>query len=399
MMECGESFFFFKGRVALYALLKAAGIGPLDRVLMPGYTCVVVPLAVAFVGAIPEYADVSSVTYNSQIEHYEAAWDRLVSTGHADSVKAVLIQHTYGSPNTDTVAIVGWARERGLWVIEDCAHCLHVTFDGREVGQFGDASFFSFQWSKPATSGLGGMALVNTPRLIPAVRAAEAEASAPGLRENVLLTLQLMGRGVVLRPRTYWFALDTFRRLSNLGLFVGSSSLPELAGHMPADYAKKMGVVQKTALRLALRRSIKHQQYRAELADEYDCLLTERGFPVFARVPSAIPLRYPVVVTDRDALLDAARSAHIELGDWFNCPLHPKGSDVAILNWDDRVCPEAVRLASVTVNLPVHKQISYQVARTTVDFLAEWRDAGEALGQHEGLAGRRRYVGSLHLLD
>lgn len=52
-----------------------------------------------------------------------------------------------------------------------------------------------------------------------------------------------------------------------------------------------------------------YQRYRAELADKYDYLLTERGFSTFARVPSAIPLRYPVVVTARDALLDAARSA------------------------------------------------------------------------------------------
>ena len=377
MMEREDTFYFYKGRVALFALLRAAGVGPQDRVLMPGYTCVVVPLAVAFLEAIPEYADVSPQTYNSQMEHYEAAWARLMARGYAGSVKAVLIQHTYGSPNTDTIAVVDWAREKGLWVIEDCAHCLHVTLNGREVGRFGDASFFSYQWSKPATSGLGGMALVNTSQLLPAVRLAENEAPTPGLRENLLLALQLIGRSLMVRPRTYWFALDTFRRLSDLGLFVGSSSSSELAGHMPADYLKKMGVVQRRALHLALRGSVKHQQYRVELADRYDHLLASRGIPTFSRVSSAIPLRYPVVVPDRDALLDAARGAHVELGDWFNCPLHPQGADLAGLNWDDRVCPEAVRLASTTVNLPVHKRISGQVAEETVNFVAEWSNARE----------------------
>ena len=36
--------FFFKGRVALYALLKAIGINTGDEVILPGFTCVVVGL-------------------------------------------------------------------------------------------------------------------------------------------------------------------------------------------------------------------------------------------------------------------------------------------------------------------------------------------------------------------
>jgi len=45
---------FWKGRVALYAILKAMGIGEGDEVLVEGFTCVVVPNAVIFTGAKPE---------------------------------------------------------------------------------------------------------------------------------------------------------------------------------------------------------------------------------------------------------------------------------------------------------------------------------------------------------
>ena len=44
LLDCGEEniFFYWKGRVALYALLKAMGVGPGDEVIVQGYTCVVV---------------------------------------------------------------------------------------------------------------------------------------------------------------------------------------------------------------------------------------------------------------------------------------------------------------------------------------------------------------------
>jgi perosamine synthetase len=49
-----ESYFqFFKGRVALYAVLKAIGIKPGDEVILPGFTCIVVPNAIIYLGAKP----------------------------------------------------------------------------------------------------------------------------------------------------------------------------------------------------------------------------------------------------------------------------------------------------------------------------------------------------------
>ena len=45
-------------------------------------------------------------------------------------------------------------------MIEDCAHALGATFDGRPVGTFGDAGFFSFQTLKPLNCYGGGLALV-----------------------------------------------------------------------------------------------------------------------------------------------------------------------------------------------------------------------------------------------
>lgn len=59
-----RAFAFWKGRVALYAILKALGIGPGDEVILPAFTCVVVPNAIRFTGAKPVYADIAPGGYN-----------------------------------------------------------------------------------------------------------------------------------------------------------------------------------------------------------------------------------------------------------------------------------------------------------------------------------------------
>ena len=104
---------YYKGRVALYAFLDAMGIGKGDQVLMPAYTCVVVPNAVLYKGAQPVYVDIELDSFSVN--------PKLVEAALTPSVKAVLCQNTYGlSAHVDEV--VALCKERGIWSIEDCTH-------------------------------------------------------------------------------------------------------------------------------------------------------------------------------------------------------------------------------------------------------------------------------------
>ena len=145
---------FSKGRVALYALLRAAGIGPGDEVVLPGFTCVVVPAAVGYTGASPVYHDIDSRTFNGD--------PALAAAAIGPRTRALIVQHTFGLP-ADLGGLPQLCRERGVVLIEDCAHAIGATRDQRAVGTLGDAAFCSLQWSKPATIGLGGIARFNAP--------------------------------------------------------------------------------------------------------------------------------------------------------------------------------------------------------------------------------------------
>jgi perosamine synthetase len=57
-----DIYFHYKGRVSLYAILKAMGVGKGDEVIIPAFTCVVVPNPIIYLGAKPVYVDIDKIT-------------------------------------------------------------------------------------------------------------------------------------------------------------------------------------------------------------------------------------------------------------------------------------------------------------------------------------------------
>ena len=129
---------FFKGRLALYCLLSSIDLVPGDEVILPAYTCVVVPNAVLYIGAQPVYVDIELDSFSVN--------PKLVEAALSPSVKAVLCQNTYGlSAHVDE--IVALCKERGIWSIEDCTHGFGGTYKGKPNGSYCDAAFYSSQWN------------------------------------------------------------------------------------------------------------------------------------------------------------------------------------------------------------------------------------------------------------
>jgi len=62
-----RAFAFWKGRVALYALLRALDVGQDDEVILPGYTCVMNVNPITYAGARPVYVDIEPDTFNMNV--------------------------------------------------------------------------------------------------------------------------------------------------------------------------------------------------------------------------------------------------------------------------------------------------------------------------------------------
>ncbi len=359
---------FFKGRVALYAILEAAGIGPGSQVLLPGYTCVVVPSAILYRGAEPVYIDIDAATCNLDVAQLESSrgvrWN-------PDRARALVVQHTYGLP-ADMDALLAFARRHGLLVIEDACHALGATWDGRRVGSLGDAAFFSTQWSKPVTTGLGGWAEAADPELRSTLSHVAATYPSPGLLAEGRLFAQYLAYRALYRPRLFWLLQGTYRLLGRVGLVIGSSTSAELDCRQPADYRQRMGGLQQRTLARLLDRTTENIATRRRNAAEIERQLHRKGLPT-ATVPAPaepVWLRYPLRVGNKAALLDRAREARIELGDWFLSPVHPNLAGWEQAGYRPGLCPEAERASREVVNLPTHGGLDDDEIDRIVAFLA-----------------------------
>jgi perosamine synthetase len=83
---------------------------------------------------------------------------------------AVIPVHYCGHP-VPMEKLVPWARQKGLKVIEDCAHTAGGEYLGKKLGTWGDIGCFSFEEKKCLTTGDGGMICSDDPELLKDVKA------------------------------------------------------------------------------------------------------------------------------------------------------------------------------------------------------------------------------------
>ncbi len=146
-----------------FITLKALDIGPGDKVLTTPLTYVATANTILHVGAEPVFADVDPVTGNLDPE---AARKALAEN---KDVKAVIVVHLYGQM-ADMKALSELAKEFGVFLIEDCAHCVEGERDGIRPGQLSDAAAFSFYATKNMTCAEGGAIVTNNQSLLERIR-------------------------------------------------------------------------------------------------------------------------------------------------------------------------------------------------------------------------------------
>lgn len=134
------------GGYALATALRACGVGPGDRVLTNAFTLAPVPGAIASVGAQPVFV---GVTEGLVIDLDDLA----AKAGQAD---VLMLSHMRGHI-CDMDRLVALCAAHGLTLIEDCAHTMGASWNGRPTGRWGRMGCFSTQTYKHMNSGEGGL--------------------------------------------------------------------------------------------------------------------------------------------------------------------------------------------------------------------------------------------------
>lgn len=132
---------------AMHMTLTALGVGPGDEVITSAMTFLASATCAQHAGATPILVDVDPATGCINPASVEAAI--------TPRTKAIIPVHLYGTM-CDMTALRAIADRHGLFIVEDCAHCVEGERDGVRPGQLSDAACYSFYATKNLTCGEGG---------------------------------------------------------------------------------------------------------------------------------------------------------------------------------------------------------------------------------------------------
>ena len=85
--------------------------------------------------------------------------------------KAAWLVHIGGHISFEVERIAEYCRQRGIFLIEDCAHAHGARWHGRRPGSWGDAGVYSLYATKTISTGEGGVLVSRHPDLIEYARA------------------------------------------------------------------------------------------------------------------------------------------------------------------------------------------------------------------------------------
>jgi len=144
---------FNSGTSALHVAMRILDIGPGDEVITTPFTFIATSWAIAYVGATPVYVDIDEKTMNLD--------PRLLEKAITPKTKAVMPVHLYGHP-FDVAPILEICKRRNLSLVEDAAQAHGASYNGVNVGTFGEMAGFSFYPGKNlGACGEGGALVTN----------------------------------------------------------------------------------------------------------------------------------------------------------------------------------------------------------------------------------------------
>ena len=152
------------GRASILLALEALSVRAGDTVLLPTYHCPTMVAPADAIGAVPRFYAITELGVTDL-----AALERQPTEG----VRAILVPHLFGLPQP-MAQVRRWCDQHGIALIEDCAHAMFGSSDGRPIGSWGDAAIGSLTKFLPVPE--GGCLVLNPRYAAPTLQARTARA-------------------------------------------------------------------------------------------------------------------------------------------------------------------------------------------------------------------------------
>ncbi len=351
---------FGSGRESLLALMHAMHIRSGEEVIVQGYTCLVVPNAIAAAGATPIFADIDPDTLSMTAETARAAI--------TPRTRAIICQHTFGIPGP-LHELRALCDEKKILLIEDCAHILPDQKGPSEVALIGDAVLVSFGRDKAISGVAGGAMLSRKKELSAALQEQE--------RRAVSLSL-ISIKKILLYPLLYAISrpiytiggkalLFTARRLN---LFPMTLTPEERRGNMSPILTRIPNACAVLALS-ELKRLEAINDHRRILTKFYLQACAEHGWRVLHSINGELPLqKFPMFHKNAAHIIQSLKRYGVYLEDgWTSCFICPTSVDPKDAQYIAGSDPKAEEVGEMIFSLPTHPTMTVAQARILVSAL------------------------------
>lgn len=316
------------GTLGAVLVMKALGVEPGQKVVLPSFTFMASAQAVLYAGAVPVFAEV-----RRDLNLDPDDLDRLLARHHPD-VTAVVPVHMYGLPaRVDEIReVVGrHAAKRGkpIRVVYDAAHAFGSAAGGRRCGTFGDAEVFSLSVTKVLVSVEGGMVACRDPEVIRRVK-------------------KLRNYGIEDSYNAHWQGMNG--KMSEFHAIIGLHNLRRLDDLLAQRQAKARFFAGR----------IRERCRSQTLPWPEGVVHTFKDFSVV--VPEAL------AGAPRDRLMALLRERGVETRAYFYPPVHQQQY---FTRYADRPLPVTEEMARRVLTLPFYTSLSEDDMDTIAGLLAE----------------------------
>ncbi len=348
------------GTDALLLSLRALGVGPGDRVILPSFTFFATAGVVHNVGATPVFADVDRRTFNLAPDSVRAIFK---DKRQAKAIKAIIPVHLYGQM-ADMDELMEIAAEHKLFVVEDAAQAIGAEYSsgsehaarspwpvGKDEPSAANAVSPDFTSHKPQATKAGTIGHLGCFSFFPTKNlGAYGDAGMIVTNDDALAERVRILRVHGSKPKYY---------------------------HKLIGYNSRLDALQAAILRTKLPHLVEWTAARQRIADRYDRLLSGiDGIETPFRAPDRTHIfhQYTIRVAggQRDALQKSLKEKEIGTEIYYPLPLHLQEC-FQELNYRPGSLPESEHASHDVLSLPIFPELKDEEQDYVVESIRTFR--------------------------